>query len=62
MGINMTRKVKATFSAKRKLEYPKLMVEGGYGNTQVEKNTVQVNLLYRDGSNNILLNAFIAKN
>ncbi|WP_181995028.1 hypothetical protein [Arsenophonus endosymbiont of Bemisia tabaci] len=33
----ITRKVKVTFSAKKKLEYPKLMVEGGYSNIQVEK-------------------------
>ena len=33
----MTRKVKVTFSAKQKLEYAKLMVEGGYSNIQVEK-------------------------
>ncbi|WGM08335.1 IS3 family transposase [Arsenophonus nasoniae] len=33
----MTRKVKVTFSGKQKLEYAKLMVEGGYSNIQVEK-------------------------
>ncbi|WP_032114400.1 IS3 family transposase [Candidatus Arsenophonus nilaparvatae] len=33
----MPRKVKVTFSAKQKLEYAKLMVEGGYSNIQVEK-------------------------
>lgn len=33
----MTRKVKVTFSPKQKLEYAKLMVEGGYINSQVEK-------------------------
>ena len=33
----MTRKVKVTFSGKQKLEYAKLMVEGGYSNIQVKK-------------------------
>lgn len=51
----MTRKVKVTFSAKQKREYGKLMVEGGYSNIQVEKTSGAVNLLYRDGSNNIWL-------
>ncbi|QBY42177.1 hypothetical protein ArsFIN_07220 [Arsenophonus nasoniae] len=38
----MTRKVKVTFSGKQKLEYAKLMVEGGYSNIQVEKISVVV--------------------
>ncbi|CAA2929682.1 hypothetical protein ARSQ2_00787 [Arsenophonus endosymbiont of Bemisia tabaci Q2] len=33
----MPRKVKVTFSAKQKLEYAKLIVEGGYCYIQVEK-------------------------
>lgn len=33
----MTRKIKVTFSPKQKLEYAKLMVEGGYSNSQIEK-------------------------
>ncbi|MTC60510.1 Uncharacterised protein [Providencia rustigianii] len=52
----MTRKVKVTFSAKQKLEYAKLMVEGGYSTiSKLKKYLGQANLQYRDGSNNIWL-------
>lgn len=33
----MAKKIKVTFSQNQKLEYAKLMLEGGYNNIQIEK-------------------------